>query len=306
MSRHHRLAVAAAICLLAAGCAVVPPAQSGGSRPVSGPPAHAASPGVAETPLPEHVASPAASGAVVSSPDPVSSSPASAPVSSSPAPYPAASRTPVPGPSGAATPRVDPGRVGTGSGPAHGSAVVLSFDDCPTSAASFRETVLAAERLGVRLVLFPTGRCVTSGKFDPAFARAHGHYVYNHSVSHPDLTKLPYDRVVAELGRPGVQGQWGRPPFGAHNALVDSAYSAVGMRIWMWDLDTHDWRGKSTDELVSYVVANALPADTILMHMQWHGFNPAALARMKSGLEARGLELCRASGPVRDRASFAC
>ncbi|WP_203567096.1 FG-GAP-like repeat-containing protein [Aestuariimicrobium ganziense] len=173
------------------------------------------------------------------------------------------------------------------------SRIVLSYDDCPNSLAAFKATVLAAESLDIGLALFPTGQCLVQGRFDAAFARAHGHHVFNHSVTHPDLRTLSYSRILTELSAPGVVTSYGRPPFGALNSTVTAAYAAKGMKIWLWNLDTLDWQSKSQASVVNHVVANARAGDTVLMHMQWNAFNGTALGQMKSGLAARGLGVCR-------------
>lgn len=178
-------------------------------------------------------------------------------------------------------------------GPNTSDRVVLSFDDCPKSLSQFRQTVLDAEALDIGLVLFPTGDCVSGGQFDAAFARAHGHYVFNHSVSHPDLRTLSQAGVERQLGAPGIVTSYGRPPYGALNATARAGYAAVGMKPWLWTVDTNDWRGKSTSELVSYVTSTAVKGDTVLMHMQWNAFNKGALSAMKSGLARRGIGVCR-------------
>ena len=189
-----------------------------------------------------------------------------------------------------------------GTGPNTTRRVVLSFDDCPASRAAFRAVVTGAQRLGIALMLFPTGQCLRAGLFSPAYARSHGHYVFNHSISHPDLAKLSYQGVLNQLGAPGVQSRYGRPPFGSYDATVARAYAAKGMRIWTWSLDTNDWRGYSQAAVVSRVVNHATAGGTVLMHMQWHAFNVSALTQMKTGLAARGLGVCRNYGgttPVR-------
>lgn len=71
------------------------------------------------------------------------------------------------------------------TGPNRTGRVVLSFDDCPASLAAFQSAVAGAERLGIALVLFPTGQCLQSGRFSPSYARSHGAYVFNHTISHP-------------------------------------------------------------------------------------------------------------------------
>lgn len=198
-------------------------------------------------------------------------------------------------------------RYTIGKGPNRSSYVVLTFDDCPKSLDAFKATVLGAESLGIALTLQPTGDCLLSGRFDAAFARAHGAYVFNHSITHPDLTTLSYAQAYAELGSPGVVTNYGRPPYGSYNTLaVRNAYAQRAMRIWTWSLDTRDWEGKSMASVVSYVINNAHAGDTVLMHMGWNAFNKTALSQMKSGLADRGLAVCRNKGATAVRPAFSC
>jgi peptidoglycan hydrolase-like protein with peptidoglycan-binding domain len=194
------------------------------------------------------------------------------------------------------------GKLGTGPaynrgrGPNDTSRVIATFDDCPTSISAFQAMIQAAKTAGVGLVLSPTGDCLTKYKAQgtdlAALARSYGQYVINHSVSHPDLTTLSYASVVRQLEAPGVVTNFGRPPYGATNTTVATAYTAVGMRQWTWTVDTTDWQGKTTAAVVSYVISESKPGATVLMHMQWNAFNPTALSQMKSGLAARGLAFC--------------
>ncbi len=171
--------------------------------------------------------------------------------------------------------------------------MALTFDDCPRNLTVFKAVVIGAEKLGVGLILFPTGDCLRSGRFSASFARAHGHYVFNHSISHPDLDRQTYAGVLAQLGRPGIQSRYGRPPFGDINATVAHAYAAKGMKIWTWTVDTLDWRGRSQQNVISAAVHGPGAGGTVLMHMQWHGFSVSAIRQMKAGLDQRGLGTCR-------------
>ena len=181
-------------------------------------------------------------------------------------------------------------------GPNTSSRVMLTFDDCPTSRAAFDATVVAARNLGIALVLAPTGNCISAGRFSASYARSHGHYVINHSISHPELWDLSTSSILYQLGSPGVVTSYGRPPYGAINDRVRNAYATKGMRPWLWTDDTRDWTGLSRAQVVSSVVGNASAGDTFLMHMQWNAFNGTALSQMKSGLAAKGLGVCRNSG----------
>ena len=178
-------------------------------------------------------------------------------------------------------------------GPNTSSRVMLSYDDCPRSLSGFKEVALAAERLGIALAFFPTGDCIRAGKFSAYFARAHGHYVFNHTISHPDLTTLSYTSVLRQLGSPGVVTNYGRAPFGAWTTTVKRAYTAKGMRLWLWNVDSGDWRGKTRAQVVRYVVGHSFKGATVLMHMRWNGFSPTAVRLIKSGLADRGLKVCR-------------
>jgi peptidoglycan/xylan/chitin deacetylase (PgdA/CDA1 family) len=181
-------------------------------------------------------------------------------------------------------------------GPNTSSRVILSFDDCPTSLSAFKATVVGARNLGIALVLAPTGNCISAGRFNASYARQYGHWVINHSVSHPDYTTLSTSSIYYQLGSPGVVTSYGRPPYGAVNERVRNAFATKGMRIWLWNVDTNDWRGKTRSQVVSYVVTYAKPGNTVLMHMHWNGFNTTALSSMKSGLAAKGIGVCRNLG----------
>ena len=182
------------------------------------------------------------------------------------------------------------------SGPNTSSRVILSYDDCPKSYSAFQSAVLGAESLGIALVLAPTGNCISAGRFSASYARSHGHYVINHSISHPDLADLSYSSVRYQLGSPGVVTTYGRPPYGSYDFTVRNAYASKSMRMWLWDVDSSDWTGKTQSQVVSYVVNNSHSNDTVLMHMGWNAFNKSAMSAMKSGLASRGLGVCRNPG----------
>jgi peptidoglycan-N-acetylglucosamine deacetylase len=183
-------------------------------------------------------------------------------------------------------------------GPNLTSSVVLTFDDCPNSLAAYKSVVTYARKINVGLVIAPTGACydkyMNSDHVDIAkLARQNGQYVINHSRTHPKLSGLTYSRILNQL-RGNVVADYGRPPYGDIDSDVRKAYAAKKMRIWLWNVDTEDWTGKSRAQVVSHVTKHAQANNTVLMHMQWNGFSPTAISQMKSGLEKRGLHVCRA------------
>ncbi len=194
-------------------------------------------------------------------------------------------------------------------GPNRSQRVILTYDDCPDSFSDYREVLAYAKANNIGLAIFATGQCIDSfqSRYNvniAELAREHGQYVGNHSYSHPNLTKLSYSGVVAQINR-RVGSNYGRPPYGAVNSTVIRAYEDIGMRRWHWTVDTRDWEGKSQSQIINYVVSNARAGDTVLMHLQWNGFNPTTLGAIKWRLKAeRNLDVCRAwhgtdgAGPV--------
>jgi peptidoglycan/xylan/chitin deacetylase (PgdA/CDA1 family) len=183
-------------------------------------------------------------------------------------------------------------------GPNLTSRIVLTFDDCPSSLTAYKNVLKYAHDANVGLVLAPTGACydtfLNRDRVDIAkLARQNGQYVINHSRTHANLTKLTYAQILSQLSG-NVVADYGRPPYGAVDSETRKAYAAKKMRIWLWNVDTEDWKGKTRAQVVSYVTRNATANDTVLMHMQWNGFTPTAIAQMKAGIEERGLYLCRA------------
>lgn len=178
-------------------------------------------------------------------------------------------------------------------GPTHKS-VVLTFDDCPKSYSSFKAVVDKAKAMGVTLVLAPTGRCQAGKTFSASYARTHGQIVIGHSMTHPDLTTLSTAQIVAQIDPVSKASGVMRAPYGATNSRVESVLRAHGVRVWLWTVDTNDWRGKTSLDIVRYVLANTRGNDVVLMHIQWNGFTPTALVPMVAGLRAQGKTVCGA------------
>lgn len=175
------------------------------------------------------------------------------------------------------------------------SRVVLTYDDCPRSVKEFKTAVNYASAQGIGLVLFAIGDCVKMYQkrgFDlVGYARARGIWVGNHSMTHPVLNSPSPTAIKKQIGGV-VVSNYGRPPYGAINAKVRKVYAQLGMHPWTWTVDTNDWRGKTRAQIVAWAVKYARAGGTVLMHMQWHAFNPTAMSEIKAGLAKKGLKVC--------------
>jgi peptidoglycan-N-acetylglucosamine deacetylase len=133
-----------------------------------------------------------------------------------------------------------------------GREVLLTFDDGPhpTLTPKLLDCLKEHEAKGVFFVLgqrvaAPGGKAIVKRAFDE------GHRIGNHTFSHPDLTKLTEDKVRDEIKRTeDLIGEFltahklFRPPYGAHNARVDTVVRDMGYHMLLWNVDSEDWKKK--------------------------------------------------------------
>jgi peptidoglycan/xylan/chitin deacetylase (PgdA/CDA1 family) len=141
-------------------------------------------------------------------------------------------------------------------GAGHGvREVVFSFDDGPHPV-NTPKLLDILEKEGLKAIFFVVGQNLESAKGKDILKRisADGHYVGNHTYSHPNLAKLTEEQIRNEIEKTAAligDADHGvkllRPPFGAHNALVDKVVHDMGYRIVLWNVDTNDWNPKYKD-----------------------------------------------------------
>jgi peptidoglycan-N-acetylglucosamine deacetylase len=131
-----------------------------------------------------------------------------------------------------------------------GREVLLTFDDGPHP----KLTPLLLDALdaaGAKAVFFVLGSRVSApGGVDLVKrAVAAGHVVGNHTWDHADLTKLDEGQVRDQITRThdliapflGSHPLF-RPPYGAHNSIVDRVVENLGYHTMLWSVDSEDWK----------------------------------------------------------------
>ncbi|GGU19063.1 polysaccharide deacetylase family protein [Streptomyces daghestanicus] len=186
-----------------------------------------------------------------------------------------------------------------GAAPARAAAsactgyVGLTFDDGPSGSTS--ALLNALKQNGLRATMFNQGQYAAA---NPALVKAQvdaGMWVGNHSYTHPHLTQLGQAQIDSEIGRTQqaiANGGGGtpvlfRPPYGETNATVRSVAASYGLTQVIWDVDSQDWNGASTDAIVQ-AAGRLTDGQVILMH-DWPANTLAAIPRIAQGLAARGL-----------------
>jgi len=100
-----------------------------------------------------------------------------------------------------------------------------------------------------------------------------GHTLASHGWAHARYSALTEDGIRADLNRNkalikelGGDTELFRPPYGALDMLAAEVVVNQGYRIVLWSIDTRDWMGRSTDEIVTTVLEEVHPGAIILQH----------------------------------------
>jgi peptidoglycan/xylan/chitin deacetylase (PgdA/CDA1 family) len=179
-----------------------------------------------------------------------------------------------------------------------GPVVALSFDDGPDP--TWTPQVLdILHGLGIRAAFCLVGR---SARAHPALVRAirdAGHVLCDHSENHPlHLDRRPPQDIEHEVGdaaaniavAAGVRPVYFRPPGGAFAPVITDVSHHNGMRVLGWAIDPRDWKAKSPDDVVGYIMAGIRPGEIVLLHDGGgnRGATVAALLPLVHALADRG------------------
>ncbi|MFJ1588251.1 polysaccharide deacetylase family protein [Streptomyces sp. NPDC088197] len=172
--------------------------------------------------------------------------------------------------------------------------VGLTFDDGPSN--DHTPSVLNALRQnGLRATMFNEGQFAASYPSQVQAEINAGMWVGNHSYTHPHLIQESQAQIDSEVSRTqqaiaaagGGTPKLFRPPYGETNATLQSVEAKYGLTQVIWDVDSQDWNGASTDAIVQ-ANARLTNGQIILMH-EWPANTLAAIPRIAQGLASRGL-----------------
>ncbi len=174
--------------------------------------------------------------------------------------------------------------------------LALTFDDGPGPDTAATITLL--HRYGDRATFFLVGRNLRAWPRVPRAELSVG-AVGDHTWTHPFLTRLSsraaasqIERTQAALERAiGTAVRLFRPPYGFHDAAIDSAARRLGMLEVLWSLDSHDSYpppGASPFEIERTIKRLARPGSIVLLHENLRT-TATALPVLLRELRARGL-----------------
>lgn len=124
---------------------------------------------------------------------------------------------------------------------------------------------------------------------------AAGHEIGNHSDSHKMYSKLNFDEIKSDINlcsdsveqAIGVRPALLRAPSGDYSNNTITAAESLSMKTIQWSVDSLDWQGLETAEIVKRVTAAAENGSIILFHNDVKN-TPEALRQILSDLSKKG------------------
>ena len=180
--------------------------------------------------------------------------------------------------------------------------VALTFDAGANSAGL--PSILATLRnQGVSATFFLTGRWAAGNPAQVRAIRSAGHRIGNHSMDHPQFTRLSAAHIGEQLtgAQRAIQAAGADPrplfrfPFGDRDARTIATVNDLGYVPVRWTVDTLGWKGTSggmsAQQVTDRAVAALRPGAILLMHVGSHPEDgsildadalPEVIARMRA------------------------
>ena len=164
-------------------------------------------------------------------------------------------------------------RWGIASGDPFVKEVVLTFDDGPREH-GMQELMAVLGEHGIHATFFLVGKFAERYAPITLSLAAAGHEIANHSYTHPKLYTLWVEKIMREAERCDEvvealglrKTRFLRPPGGSFNLKIFNAMRRMGLRLGLWSLNSADYTGRPTEEIVRLVTRSVKPGTVVLMH----------------------------------------
>jgi len=151
--------------------------------------------------------------------------------------------------------------------------IALTFDDGPDKRYTTDILDILKEK-GVKATFFVVGQQVTKNPEVLQRIVDEGHAIGNHTNNHKDLSKLDEHGVIEQFKEAddaikeaiGITPVMVRAPYGAVSDTVKELIKENHRELIGWNIDTRDWAGTSSSDMIKMIKKEARPNGMILMH----------------------------------------
>ena len=176
--------------------------------------------------------------------------------------------------------------------------VALTFDDGPSVFTP--EILRILKQTGTHATFFVVGSMIPDQEKMVRKIASEGNAIGNHTQDHPHMGELSAGDQLLQLneqatlmaGAAGPTEPLFRPPYCSYNGSTLELLAERDLLMVLWDVDTGDYEGLSSDEIARNAVDDAKPGSIILMHDGGgdRTNTVAALPDIIKGLKRRKLE----------------
>ena len=146
----------------------------------------------------------------------------------------------------------------------------LTFDDGPATK-NTPKVLDALMETGARATFFVVGNRIKDNRFLVQREHDNGHAIGSHNWHHGNVTKssgaalraMPAKVNAAMIKSIGIPVRYDRVPGGRYPRMIEVK---AGWAYIQWSLDTYDWRGLKTAQVLSTVKKKIRDGDIILCH----------------------------------------
>jgi peptidoglycan/xylan/chitin deacetylase (PgdA/CDA1 family) len=157
--------------------------------------------------------------------------------------------------------------------PVKEKVVALTFDDAPRPETT-EQIMTILQREKVPATFFMIGKQVERFPTVVREIEANGFTMGNHTYSHVNLKKVPFEDVVTEYAATnnavreivGHGMQFCRPPGGDNSLGVEQAAATVGLRTVLWTDDPSDYAMPGEKAIMDFTLEHLSDGGIILLH----------------------------------------
>lgn len=151
-------------------------------------------------------------------------------------------------------------------------SVALTFDDGPSKHTKDIVNILKANHAGG--TFFFIGQNVMKYPESVQYTHTNGFTIGNHTMHHPDLTKLSDQGQQAEISKTNQLIEklisepvtLFRPPYEAKNQSTVNLMQNDHLQMVLWDRDPRDWATHDPQKILNYIKNNQSSGTIILLH----------------------------------------
>ena len=151
--------------------------------------------------------------------------------------------------------------------------IAITMDDGPHKTLTQR-AMTAFEQYKGRATFFELGQNVEKYPDIVKDVYERGFEISSHTYSHSQLNKLDAPTLDGEIKKTqdavfkitGYESKLIRPPYGAKNETVISAFTSYDLTSVLWDVDTLDWKHRDANYVCDQIVNNAFDGAIVLIH----------------------------------------